>query len=711
MKLHRFHARFTGTVLLSALGVLVWMASSSCIVEREPGSGRIVSVTLSGAIVALTLGPTGKFHLSPGTIIQKIIDAVGYLGGTPEDTPGSASIRLRASSITYQAPESGKSGVAFQSATGTAHLKVVIDAAGSADPCQTGIKVGTYEIQVAANGVITVVDEELALTLSALNLILGDDISLCLEMTSDLTGTIEISELDVVFGPSQDGTADGGVSATFTLINFENIGINIVAPAEEAVADNYIYPGIWKDKRIDNLAINDLVTFRAIDCPGNRAPGACADGEVLDTATCPRIDQGNFHAFVVWYDSELTCIQIDLSTDRACCLPDGNCRELTPGACSELYGKPGPEGQTCANAACQGACCVTAPCTTDPFTLVTTCGTCQVTTLEACQEMLGTFQGLDVPCDPWPCWSGQVAPDDLFACCFARSPGYPAACADDLPAGFCDEAGGDPQPAGVRCADNPCPEACCFPDGTCEDLTSDVCLSGGDVIGEPAGLPQGAGTDCDTTACPDLNTVPGGCCFDDTVGCFVHTYDECNRFGGTYMPDCEPDPRSPCDFACCLEDGTCTMNLSVNDCKDQDGLVFPRGDLCDEVDCPVQDFVVWYTGNVCCWGAPLLYISDRDGFDRPGSRCGFPGGGLCPSPPVDKVLLRDGFKTPEEARAWICPQFTSSSFHFWCGRHYQMGGVNWQPGGLGCDFGGLPDADSPPGFPEADVCTNGFEMP
>ncbi|MCO6435650.1 MAG: hypothetical protein J5J06_01015 [Phycisphaerae bacterium] len=709
MNFHHLPARFAITALLLTLGVSVWLIGSSCSVERGPGG--TATITLSGTSVGLNLGPTGVFNLTPGTIIQKIIDAVGYIGGTPEDAPASASMRLRASSITYQSSDSGKSSIALQSAMGTANLKVVIDASGAADPCATGTEVGTYEIQVAANGVITVVDEELALTVSAMNLILGDDISLCLEMTSDLTGTMQISGLDVVFGPSQDGADDGDVSASFTLINFESTGINIAAPGDEADAENYVYPGIWKDETIDNLAINDLVTFRAIDCPGSGAPASCTDGDVLDTATCPRIDQGNYHAFVVWYNSELSCGLIDLSDDRACCLPDGNCLELTPEACGDLHGKSGPEGQTCANAVCQGACCVSGPCVTDALAGITTCGTCQVTTLEGCQALLGTFQGLDVPCDPWPCWSGQVAPEDYFACCFPRSPGYPPACADDLPADFCDEGGGVPQSAGVRCADNPCPEACCFPDGTCEDLTTDVCLSGGDVVGESAGTPQGVGTDCATTTCPDITTVQGGCCFDDTVGCFVHTYDECSRFGGEFMPDCEPAPRSPCDFACCLSDGTCTMNLSVNDCQDQNGLVFPRGELCDAVDCPVRDFVVWYTGNVCCWGAPLLYISDRDSFEGTALRSSFPGGGIDPTELVVKVLLQAGFDTREDAQAWICPQFTSSSFHYWCGRHYQMGGVNWQPGGLGCDLGGLPDNPNPPLHPDADVCTNGFEFP
>ena len=74
-----------------------------------------------------------------------------------------------------------------------------------------------------------------------------------------------------------------------------------------------------------------------------------------------------------------------------------------------------------------------------------------------------------------------------------------------------------------------------------------------------------------------------------------------------------------------------------------------------------------------------------------------PGGGIDPSVALVKVELRGGFASTEEARAWVCPQFVSSSYHFWCLRHYQAMGMNWQPsGGLGCGLSNLPEATTVP---------------
>ena len=92
----------------------------------------------------------------------------------------------------------------------------------------------------------------------------------------------------------------------------------------------------------------------------------------------------------------------------------------------------------------------------------------------------------------------------------------------------------------------------------------------------------------------------------------------------------------------------------------------------------------------------MLYITDRTGFEERESRASFPGGGIDHSIDVIKVEYQGGFASVEDARAWICPKFTSRSFHYWCTAHYQMDGKNWHPGGLGCDLSHLPDTDSPP---------------
>jgi hypothetical protein len=165
--------------------------------------------------------------------------------------------------------------------------------------------------------------------------------------------------------------------------------------------------------------------------------------------------------------------------------------------------------------------------------------------------------------------------------------------------------------------------------------------------------------------------------------------------------DCGP-PAAPVG-ACCLDGGGC-LALTAAACDSRAGAYAGDGSECALVECPLPtptEYVLWYTGNVCCWGAPHLLITDRDRFDAPESASSYPGGGIDPSVPLVKVELRGGFASVAEANAWVCPQFTSSSYHYWCSRHYQMNGHNWQPYGLACDFSTLPETTTPP---ESNLC-------
>ena len=522
MKHHRQFARVLGVVVIVA-GAWVWLTSCSVSIDSDPNGGSSASFTIGGKTVTLTLGAAGVFDLTPGPLVQKIIDAASFLGGTPTDTPSSGTLRLRASTVTLRESTTGKLPVTSQTITGTALLKVAVDVAGAADPCQTGSSIGTYEIQVGENGVITVVDEELALDLTALDLFLSNDISMCLEMTSDFAGVLEIGGLDLIFGPSEDGTGEG-LTATFTLINADATRIHIVAPGDEADEANLVTPGMYGEKYFDNLSINDLVTFQAVYCPnytdlitgpdGTGTGGAsCTEPNVYDTATCPAIDQGNFQAVVLWYDDELVCGFFDFSSEdkQGCCLPDGSCLDMSPSSCSELKGVAAGAGNLCADTECTGACCIPDICSVDSDSGRMRCERCEVMPLGDCASEGGTYKGLQVACDPWPCWESENITADFYACCVPATATSGPDCAD-APLEFCVELDGDPQSSGVFCDDRPCPEACCFPDGTCLDLAPDVCESGGDVVGEPAGTPGGVGTTCATTECLGACCAPNGCC-------------------------------------------------------------------------------------------------------------------------------------------------------------------------------------------------------
>ena len=126
---------------------------------------------------------------------------------------------------------------------------------------------------------------------------------------------------------------------------------------------------------------------------------------------------------------------------------------------------------------------------------------------------------LDVVC---PCPSG--------ACCFDNGT------CQELTADDCSTAAGDYQGDGTDCSPNPCPSgACCFEDGSCETWNADGCAAAG-------GYYRGDGTDCDPNPC-----LLGACCFGNGT-CQVMLPEACTVAGGSYEGDetsCDPNPCVP----------------------------------------------------------------------------------------------------------------------------------------------------------------------
>ncbi len=208
------------------------------------------------------------------------------------------------------------------------------------------------------------------------------------------------------------------------------------------------------------------------------------------------------------------------------------------------------------------------------------------------------------------------------------------------------------------------------------------------------------GTDCLDCGPRGTTEETGGCCAGGI--CSLLSATGCAIIEGTFQgagSTCTPDPcATTVPTGACCSQGACTMRTS-SECAAISGATYAGdGADCAVTDCPAPiEYVVWYTGNVCCWGAPHLLLTTRESFERPESASSYPGGGIDPSVALVKVELQGGFATTEEARAWVCPQFVSSSYHYWCLRHYQAMGMNWQPSGsLGCDLSNLPEATTVP---------------
>jgi hypothetical protein len=196
---------------------------------------------------------------------------------------------------------------------------------------------------------------------------------------------------------------------------------------------------------------------------------------------------------------------------QACCVPNGACMDLDPLCCRNLGGEPqGPETFCTGEAACclpDGTCAMLDPlcCTWQGGEPIFGAACSEP---EACCMGDGSCRGLDPLCctamGGAPQGPGTGCVDTTMACCDPDS----GRCKETDPL-CCDDVGGVPSPIGSPVClgdengndiDDACeipPQACCLPDGRCEELYHNECVDlGGD--------PLGPLTTCDNFVCPLL---------------------------------------------------------------------------------------------------------------------------------------------------------------------------------------------------------------
>ncbi len=140
----------------------------------------------------------------------------------------------------------------------------------------------------------------------------------------------------------------------------------------------------------------------------------------------------------------------------------------------------------------------------------------------------------------------------------------------------------------------PAPGACCFSDGTCQQVSGEECY----ILG---GTFRGDGSNCQIVDCE------GACCF-YTGGCLDFTQDNCAIAGGTFQGmgtlcvevGCPPSGQG----ACCLPDETCILTTSAL-CAGQGGTYKGTGKSCEAVDCAIPL-------GACCHGDGTCSIGSDD---------------------------------------------------------------------------------------------------
>lgn len=179
----------------------------------------------------------------------------------------------------------------------------------------------------------------------------------------------------------------------------------------------------------------------------------------------------------------------------ACCLPSGNCVQVSEIDCIDQSGTWRGEFSSCSTANCptpSGACCFNN-------------GFCTVLSPANCTGAGGTYLGNGVAC------TGPSANQcPVGACCLPDG-----GCLTGVTQVACDNEGGTFKGVGSSCA-TACPTgACCLPTGSCLDATEAQCIFEG-------GTWQGVSTTCAGTNCPQPQ---GACCLPDF--CIVTTQATC----------------------------------------------------------------------------------------------------------------------------------------------------------------------------------------
>ncbi len=177
-------------------------------------------------------------------------------------------------------------------------------------------------------------------------------------------------------------------------------------------------------------------------------------------------------------------------------------------------------------------------------------------------ERQGMGTVINVPFDN----RGRPQPGGVGACC------YDDGTCDDLTEADCNDAGGNWQGSDTPCSEGLCVGVCCECSGCVDNSTPDSCAADGGTFGDFQ-------TTCadDPAPCPDAS---GACCSTETSNdCHTSTEADCT---GTYFGDCSTCDPNPCPSptgACCT-DGVCSI-LSESDCTDGGGNYLGDDSTCD----------------------------------------------------------------------------------------------------------------------------------
>ncbi len=231
----------------------------------------------------------------------------------------------------------------------------------------------------------------------------------------------------------------------------------------------------------------------------------------------------------------------------------------------------------------------------------------------------------------WLIVDGTPGPPAPVACCF------PNGSCQDLTPDTCSDAGGAPASIGTSCANFVCPppppppgsRACCFADGSCSNLLASDCVAAG-------GTPRGPGTTCANTIC--AGAVPIACCFADGT-CADLPPTACAAAGGAPQGSGSNCASASCPNteACCMSNGACA-DITASACAAAGGASQGANTACATAACPAAE-ACCLPDETCAERTPAVCVSQGGTPQGPGSTCATV---ACPTLPRGACCLPGG---------------------------------------------------------------------
>lgn len=263
--------------------------------QSTPDGGIIGSFEILGQTFSFSLGDVGAI---PVTANQPTEVPVGFrlFDEAPATTPPSGTMRLPSANVGVGQPlaKANRQAKALP-LNGSGNIRFSVAAGQSASLCASATLLAEYDFTYNT-GVVAVLQEEYEISSQALSVLVANDVTICISITTDFDAVITLSGFEIDFGGSVS-SGGGSQTASFTLSNddfFENI--HILLPGEDFnPATNRLTPGASRNATLD-VNIGDVVTLRA-----------GRNGSVLDTANCPAVTGANYQAQAAWDGATLAC--------------------------------------------------------------------------------------------------------------------------------------------------------------------------------------------------------------------------------------------------------------------------------------------------------------------------------------------------------------------------------------------------------------------